>query len=271
MKILILGNGKMGSFFSDLLSFNHEIAVLEKDLKRMRFIYNALRFSSLVQVKEFAPELVINCVTLSYTEDAFRDVMPYLPQGCILSDIASVKTGLKDFYEKSGFRYVSVHPMFGPTFANLGNLQAENAIIINEPQQKDSSGNVAVRGTDYMGMVFYRDLFSSLKLNVREYTFDGHDEVVAYSLSIPFASTLVFGSIMKHQEVPGTTFKKHLAIAHGLLSEDDYLLTEILFNPNTNGQLQGIIDKLNELKGIVACRDSAAMKGFLDEVRERVK
>ena len=122
-----------------------------------------------------------------------------------------------------------------------------------------------------MGMVFYRDLFSSLKLNVREYTFDGHDEVVAYSLSIPFASTLVFGSIMKHQEVPGTTFKKHLAIAHGLLSEDDYLLTEILFNPNTNGQLQGIIDKLNELKGIVASRDSAAMKGFLDEVRERVK
>ncbi len=271
MKILILGNGKMGSFFSDLLSFNHEIAVLEKDLKRMRFIYNALRFSSLEQVKEFAPELVINCVTLSYTEDAFRDVMPYLPQGCILSDIASVKTGLKDFYEKSGFRYVSVHPMFGPTFANLGNLQAENAIIINEPQQKDSSGNVAVRGTDYMGMIFYRDLFSSLKLNVREYTFDGHDEVVAYSLSIPFASTLVFGSIMKHQEVPGTTFKKHLAIAHGLLSEDDYLLTEILFNPNTNGQLQGIIDKLNELKGIVASRDSSAMKGFLDEVRERVK
>ena len=128
-----------------------------------------------------------------------------------------------------------------------------------------------VKGTDYMGMIFYRDLFSSLKLNVREYTFNGHDEVVAYSLSIPFASTLVFGSIMKHQEVPGTTFKKHLAIAHGLLSEDDYLLTEILFNPNTNGQLQGIIDKLNELKGIVEHKDSAAMKEFLDGVRERVK
>ena len=61
MRILILGNGKMGSFFSDLLSFNHEIAVFEKDLKRMRFIYNALRFSTMDQVKEFAPELVINC------------------------------------------------------------------------------------------------------------------------------------------------------------------------------------------------------------------
>ncbi len=40
MKILILGAGKMGSFFTDLLSFEHEVAVLESDPKRMRFIYS---------------------------------------------------------------------------------------------------------------------------------------------------------------------------------------------------------------------------------------
>ena len=55
--------------------------------------------------------------------------------------------------------------------------------------------------------------------------------MVAYSLGIPFASTLVFAAIMKHQDAPGTTFKRHMKIARGLLSEDDYLLTEILFNP----------------------------------------
>ena len=270
MKILILGAGKMGSFFSDLLSFNHDVAVMESDSKRMRFVYNVFRFTKMEEVEEFAPELVINCVTLSYTVEAFKALMPHLPQNCIISDIASVKTGLKEFYEASGFRYVSVHPMFGPTFANLGNLQSENAIIINEPQVKENDA-LKVRGTDYMGLVFFRDLFNSLKLNMREYTFEEHDEVVAYSLSIPFASTLVFGSIMKHQDVPGTTFKKHLAIARGLLSEDDYLLTEILFNPNTNGQLQKIIDKLSYLKSIVERRDSAEMKQFLDGVRERVK
>lgn len=270
MRILILGAGKMGSFFTDLLSFDHEVAVMENDIRRMRFVYNVLRFTKNEEVEEFKPELVINCVTLSRTVKAFEDIMPHLEKNCIISDIASVKTGLKEFYENSGFRYVSVHPMFGPTFANLGNLQSENAIIINEPQQK-SGGKVVVRGTDYMGLIFFRDLFNSLKLNMREYTFEEHDEVVAYSLSIPFASTLVFGSIMKHQDVPGTTFKKHLAIARGLLSEDDYLLTEILFNPNTGGQLQKIIDKLTELKGIVEEKESSRMKEFLDTVRERVK
>ena len=72
MKILILGAGKMGSFFTDLLSFDHEVAVLEKDPKRMRFIYNALRLQNPEEVKDFNPELVINCVTLSYTIEAFK-------------------------------------------------------------------------------------------------------------------------------------------------------------------------------------------------------
>lgn len=104
MKILILGAGKMGSFFTDLLSFDHEVAVLEKDPKRMRFIYNALRLQSPEEVKDFNPELVINCVTLSYTIEAFKAVMPYLQPYCIISDIASVKTYLKEFYETCGFR-----------------------------------------------------------------------------------------------------------------------------------------------------------------------
>lgn len=242
MRILILGAGKMGSFFTDLLSFNHDVAVLEKDPRRMRFIYNAQRFTSPEEIADFRPELLINCVTLNATLQAFEEVFPYLPKECIISDIASVKTGLQEFYEKSGFRYVSTHPMFGPTFANLGNLQTENAIIIKE--------------SDHMGKIFFKDLYGSLKLNVCEYTFEGHDEVVAYSLSVPFASTLVFASIMKHQDAPGTTFKKHMAIARGLLSEDDYLLTEILFNPKTPAQIDNIVATLTRLSKIIDKKDS---------------
>ena len=35
MKILVMGAGKMGSFFIDLLSFDHEVAVFERDPKRI--------------------------------------------------------------------------------------------------------------------------------------------------------------------------------------------------------------------------------------------
>ncbi len=257
MKILILGAGKMGSFFTDLLSFDHEVAVLESDPQRMRFIYNALRLKEAEEITNFAPELVINCVTLNYTIEAFKAVIPYLQPYCIISDIASVKTNLQEFYNTCGFPYVSTHPMFGPTFANLGNLEKENTIIISE--------------SDHLGKVFFKDLYSRLKLNIFEYSFEEHDRVVAYSLGIPFASTLVFAATMKHQDAPGTTFKKHMKIARGLLSEDDYLLTEILFNPRTPKQIERIQEELSKLQEIVKEKDTSAMKEFLLQVRKNIE
>ena len=76
---------------------------------------------------------------------------------------------------------------------------------------------------------------------------------------------------MKHQDAPGTTFKKHMAIARGLLSVDDYLLTEILFNPNTPEQLKKIINELSKLLEIVNGKDSEKMKFFLDGVRKNLE
>ena len=225
MRILVLGAGKMGSFFIDLLSFEHEVAVYERDAKRMRFTYNCQRFTSYDEIKEFKPELLINAVTLKYTIPVFKEVMPFLPKDCIISDIASVKTDMKEFYEQTGMRYVSTHPMFGPTFANLQQLSEENAIIISEG--------------DYMGRIFFKDLYQKLGLNIYEYTFEEHDKTVAYSLSIPFVST--------------------------------FLLQEILFNPFTHDQVAQIRTELKELLEIIDQKDAEGMKGYLTKIRTNVK
>lgn len=257
MRILILGAGKMGSFFTDLLSFQHETAVFDIDPKRMRFVYNTYRLTTPEEIEAFRPELLINAATVKYTLDAFRWVLPLLPRECILSDIASVKTGLREFYEESGSRYVSTHPMFGPTFASMSALSDENAIIITEG--------------DHLGRVFFKDLYQSLRLNIFEYTFEEHDETVAYSLSIPFVSTFAFAATMKHQDAPGTTFKRHMAIARGVLGEDDFLLQEILFNPRTPAQVERIRTELDELFTIITERDADAFRRYLTKIRGHLK
>lgn len=257
MKILILGAGKMGSFFVDLLSFEHETAVFDVDARRMRFVYNTQRFTNINEIDAFHPELVINAVTLKNTLQVFRQLLPHVPQDCILSDISSVKTGFKQFYESLNRRYVSTHPMFGPTFANLGSLSHENAIVINEG--------------DYMGRVFFRDLYSRLGLHVSEFSFEEHDKTMAYSLSIPFVSTFTFAAVMKHQEAPGTTFKRHLNIARGVLSEDPCLLREILFNPRTKQQVERIREELKNLIDIIDRRDEDAFDAYLKRIRNNVE
>lgn len=256
MKILILGAGKMGAFFVDLLSFDHETAVIDIDPRRLRFMYNTQRFTSYDEIDAFAPELVINAVTLKATKQIFLEVIPHLPKDCILADIASVKTGLQEFYATTGMCYVSTHPMFGPTFANLGKLADENAIIITEG--------------DYMGRLFFRDLYSRLGLHIHECSFDEHDETMAYSLSIPFVSTFVFSAVMRRPDAPGTTFKRHLAIAKGVLGEDEGLLREILFNPRTAGQVANVGERLRELADIIERRDEKALADFLQDIRQRV-
>ena len=118
-------------------------------------------------------------------------------------------------------------------------------------------------------MCFFMECTSLI--NIYEYTFDDHDRTVAYSLSVPFVSTFVFSAVMKHQDAPGTTFKRHLRIAKGVLNEDDYLLQEILFNPYTCGQVEKIREELKTLIDIIDAKDADGMRAFLTKIRNNVR
>ncbi|HRD17781.1 MAG TPA: prephenate dehydrogenase/arogenate dehydrogenase family protein, partial [Candidatus Marinimicrobia bacterium] len=64
--------------------------------------------------------------------------------------------------------------------------------------------------------------------------------------------------------------RKHLEIARGLLSEDDYLLSEVLFNPYTLQQIELINSRLSFLTHIIRGRDYEEMKRFLDNLRKNI-
>lgn len=256
MRIAIVGAGKMGTILADSLCLQHEVAIYDRDIKRLQYVFNTRRLTALEELRDFNPELLINAVTLKYTIETFEQVLPYIAPTCMISDIASVKTGFKEFYEKSGHPFVSTHPMFGPTFANLRELRKQHAIIISEG--------------DHLGKVFFKDFYGSLGLNLHEYTFQGHDETIAYSLSIPFVSTMVFAACMKHQDAPGTTFQKHYETAKGVLSEDDFLLSEILFNPYTPEQVEKVIANMQHLLEIIKGRDSEEMGRYIAALRKNI-
>lgn len=257
MKIFIIGAGKMGCWLTEELCHDHELAVFDTDPRRMKFFINVERYINIEEVKNFKPDLVINCVSLEKTEEVFNSLLPHIPEECLISDIASVKNGLFNYYKNSGRRFVSTHPMFGPTFGNVRDLRDENAIIIKE--------------SDEEGKVFFRELFKKLNLNIYEYTFDEHDQITAYSLSTPFASSLVFAACMKKIDAPGTTFRKHMEIARGLLSEDDFLISEILFNHYTLKQIESINQQLSYLTHIIKDRDYDEMTKFLEKLRTNIE
>lgn len=254
MKIAILGAGKMGCWFAKQLSQDHEIAIY--DLDKSKRAEGTKHLDSISDLLAFNPELLINAVNLQNTIKAFNETITHIPKNCRICDISSIKGELSSFYKKSGFAFGSIHPMFGPTFANMEDLKQQNAIIIKEsdPFIKD----------------FFNKVFSKLGIKIFEYSFEDHDKMMAYSLTTPFVASMVFAACVDNTAVPGTTFRKHMETAKGVMSEDNSLLAEVLFNPCSLPQLEKVTAKLEFMKHIIKARDFQEAKKIFDKLRKNL-
>lgn len=256
MRIVILGMGHVGSWLAGELRRDNAVAVYDRIRERSETLEDLTVLSSPSGIRGFEPQLLINAVTLADTISAFEECAPYLPAGCIICDVASIKTGLPDYYRKCPFRFVSVHPMFGPTFATMDSLQQENAVVIT--------------GSDTGGAAFFRRFFARLRLTIFERTFEEHDRMMASSLTLPFIASLVFAACVEADSIPGTTFKRHMAIAKGLMSEDDSLLAEILFNDHSIAQIEKAASCLTFLEHIIKGKDREELFLFFGKLRGNI-
>jgi prephenate dehydrogenase len=256
MKIAITGLGRMGSWLAGTLAAEHETAVYDTQGEKCEGLPGTERLAGPSDLAGFKPERLINAVSLEETLHSFQQAEPYLPQSCILCDMASIKQGVQDYYRGSGLRFVSIHPMFGPTFADMGALKEESAVIIKE--------------SDGEGADFFRRFFGKMGVNTVECSFVEHDRMMAYSLTIPFVSSFAFAACVDGKAVPGTTFKKHKSIAEGLLTEDDHLLSEVLFNPYSLVEIDRITQRLEFLKHVIKGRDYEEARLFFEKLRKNI-
>lgn len=256
MRIAILGVGHMGSWLARVLSTDHDVAVYDRDRDKTASLVDIAGLGHLRDLRQYQPELLINAVTLHHTVQAFTEAAHYLPADCMIADVASIKGDIAAYYRVSGRPFVSVHPMFGPTFANMERLRQENAVIIKESCSE--------------GREFFESLFGRLGLRIFRYSFEEHDRMMAYSLTIPFASSMMFALCVDAKTVPGTTFTHHMEIARRLLTEDDHLLAEILFNPYSVAELHRMASGLEFLKHVINARDYEEVKALCDRLRKKM-
>ena len=146
--------------------------------------------------------------------------------------------------------------MFGPHFANLNQLENSNAIVISE--------------SDDGGKLFFNSFFKNLNLKVFEYSFKEHDELMSVSLTLPFSASIAFSACAEDFTIPGTTYAKHLEIAKKLFLEDDFLLSEVLFNPGSIRQIERVVTKLEHLKHIIRAEDHEEAVLFFQDLRTKL-
>ena len=233
-RILIAGYGKMGSWLCTLLGKRYKCAVYEIDNDVRNQNPNVIFIDSANQISDFKPEILINCVNLKNTITVFRELSQYLPEECILSDITSVKNDLQEYYKKSNHRFVSVHPMFGPTFTDMSRPVGRTAYIISE--------------SDNLAKNFFNQIFIGEGIKTVECTFDEHDMLMSKLLSLPVLQAILFAGTGAIEPDRGTTYEKYHDLTRMVLGENQGLLNSILANPYTVNVISEMIETLSNAK-----------------------
>ncbi|MHB8171350.1 MAG: prephenate dehydrogenase/arogenate dehydrogenase family protein [Thermincolia bacterium] len=94
-------------------------------------------------------EMVVLAISVGLTKEVLQAVSPFLPEGCIVTDVGSTKAGVVELAEEilpPGVHFVGGHPMAGSEVAGISGADRylfENAVYLLTPTDKTDEGALA--------------------------------------------------------------------------------------------------------------------------------
>lgn len=122
MKILIYGVGNMGKLFKDLF-YGRGYYVKGYDIDQMK--RDTDRISGF--------DVIFVCTPIYALEDALEHIRKEASKNALLVDISSVKKPVIPLFEKSGFDFLSIHPMLGGD----SEIALSNIIVVRESGREE--------------------------------------------------------------------------------------------------------------------------------------
>ena len=114
----------MGSFFKNFFySRGYDVAGYD--------IVKEKRDVEIEEIGEF--DVIFLCTPMDAIPDALDKIKSYAKKDVLLVDISSIKSNVLPLLDKSGFDYLSIHPMFGPS----SDIGLANIIVVVESGRKE--------------------------------------------------------------------------------------------------------------------------------------
>ena len=160
LKIGIVGLGRFGSVWKQILEKDHDVSGLDRKGDAKEFYANN--------------DVVFIAVPIPAFEELIKTHAQYMRSGQLIIDVLSVKLHAKEVFEKylpAGVEAMLTHPMFGPDSIAVKGLPGLPIII---DKFKASMANYS----------FWKKYFESLQLKVIELSAEEHDRLAARSQGV---------------------------------------------------------------------------------------
>ncbi len=207
-----------------------------------------------------ASDLAVICTPIRTAPSVVAQIGPHMRQGSILMDICSVKSEICSVAERSvpaGVEYVSVHPMFGPSVANL-----DGQVVIIVPVK---GNGFARRLQAFLERAKARTILTSPEM---------HDYSLAVVQSLTHFAYIAVGATLKDldfdirdsRSYSSPVYELMLDMIGRILSGDPGMYTEIqMCNPYSARVEELFVANAQRLKAAVDARDATAFSRIMIE------
>jgi chorismate mutase/prephenate dehydrogenase len=239
-KVLIVGGlGNMGRFFTTWFrQSDYEVRVLDReDWPRARLLADGIDLCLLA-----VPIDVIPAVALQ--------IGPYLPPGCVLTDVTSLKLKpLEAMLKGHAGPVVGLHPLFGPATVTM-----DKQIVVVSPGRKPEECQWLLDQLTLWGNVLVETAPAE------------HDELMGVVQALRHFATFAFGRFLHERGVPilrtldlsSPIYRLELVMVGRLFAQDPSLYAEIVFaTPERLALLKDYIHSMQQNLTLVERGDKA--------------
>lgn len=166
-------------------------------------------------------DLAIVSVPIDVTVPVIRQVAPYLPKDCILTDLTSIKgPPMAAMMESHNGPVVGLHPLFGPTTSTM-----------------DKQIVVMTQGRNPVSCQWVIDQFAAWGAVMVESNAREHDEIMSIVQALRHFATFAFGQYLHRKQIDlsrtldfsSPIYRLELGMVGRLFAQDPALYAEIIF------------------------------------------
>ncbi|MBF2057508.1 MAG: prephenate/arogenate dehydrogenase [Cyanobacterium sp. T60_A2020_053] len=199
MKIAIIGLGLIGSSLAgDLTRLNqHQIIGISRrsttceKAKKLGIVHQSSIDLSLVQ----GCEIVVICTPIESTIPTLAQIIPYLSNTTVVTDVASVKVPIVREGKKLWHNFIGSHPMAGTAEQGIDAVQknlfnnAPCVITVEDDEDREKGA-------------LLRDLWQSVGCNILTTTAEIHDQAVAWISHLPviISANLIYACMQEKDQ-----------------------------------------------------------------------
>lgn len=263
MKILIIGGtGDTGRWFATFYR-KHGFDVVVWGVNKRHDIAGELgvKFADDLDSEISSSDIVMISVPINITEKTIGDIAPKMPQGSLLMDITSVKTGPLAAMEKhapTGVEILGTHPMFGPSIPDI-----RGQIVILTP----------VEGRSAKWLPVIRNLYEENGAQIEVMAAKDHDRMMAVVQGLTHFAYISTGSVFRELEFDVAESRRFMSpmydimldLVGRILAQNPYLYAMIQMNPEVEKVHKAYIKQCNLLAETVKSRDIESFVGVMKQ------